>query len=343
MTPRSEVSAGPDARRVLGGASNRLQRLADEGAASDSSGDLVSLGQAKAWQGEITSVKRTSQVVHLYNELRKLMPERMERAYPANALDEDSSDSSSVEAGEAPYQEGDVRVMGLLADLANELDAFKPSDMPEVAEFMESAEARLGSVTHQPAAAIHNAPTFPKARWHSLRNSGSAWRQLSDLTQQQQRWARQPVRQRMEDATHTEQALDLVRGQVDALAGRAAAREQRWVAAGVPWDRDTVKRARFASLHLAQAFMSGVLSEVTALEREATLQHDACLQHLADAVRVTFKAHQLAGGLHAEGVELFDQIKRLARYYVRVRDPTWLRTTTQLVGGAGSSGDQTTR
>lgn len=62
MTPRSEVSAGPDARRVLGGASNRLQRLADEGAASDSSGDLVSLGQAKAWQGEITSVKRTSQV-----------------------------------------------------------------------------------------------------------------------------------------------------------------------------------------------------------------------------------------------------------------------------------------
>lgn len=65
------------------------------------------------------------------------------------------------------------------------------------------------------------------------------------------------VRQRMEDATHTEQALDLVRGQVDALAGRAAAREQRWVAAGVPWDRDTVKRARFASLHLAQAFMSG--------------------------------------------------------------------------------------
>lgn len=52
--------------------------------------------------------------------------------------------------------------MGLLADLANELDAFKPSDMPEVAEFMESAEARLGSVTHQPAAAIHNAPTFPK-------------------------------------------------------------------------------------------------------------------------------------------------------------------------------------
>ena len=33
----------------------------------------------------------------------------------------------------------------------------------------------------------------------------------------------------------------------------------------------------------------------------------------------------------------------MARYYVRVLDPTWLRTTTQLVGGAGSSGDQTTR
>ena len=49
------------------------------------------------------------------------------------------------------------------------------------------------------------------------------------------------------------------------------------------------------------------------LERAATLQHEACLQQLADAVRVTFKAHQLAGGLHSDGMELFDQIKRLTR------------------------------
>ena len=65
---------------------------------------------------------------------------------------------------------------------------------------------------------------------------------------------------------------------------------------------------------LATLAMCRVLSEVTALEREATLQHEACLQHLSDAVRVTFKAHQLAGGLHPEGVELFDQVKRLTRY-----------------------------
>lgn len=45
------------------------------------------------------------QVVHLYNELRKLMPERMERAYPANALDEDSSDSSSVEVSSSETQQ----------------------------------------------------------------------------------------------------------------------------------------------------------------------------------------------------------------------------------------------
>ena len=59
--------------------------------------------------------------------------------------------------------------------------------------------------------------------------------------------------------------------------------------------------------------MLRVLGEVTALERASTSQHEACLLQLADAVRVTFKAHQLAGGLHSEGLELFDQIKRLTR------------------------------
>ena len=56
-----------------------------------------------------------------------------------------------------------------------------------------------------------------------------------------------------------------------------------------------------------------MLAEVTALERASTLQHEACLHHLADAVRVVFKAHQVAGGLHPEGLELFDRIKRLTR------------------------------
>ena len=60
-----------------------------------------------------------------------------------------------------------------------------------------------------------------------------------------------------EEASRTEQALDIVRSKIDTLGSRAAAREQRWVSAGVPWDKDVVKRARFASLHLAQAFMSG--------------------------------------------------------------------------------------
>ena len=55
----------------------------------------------------------------------------------------------------------------------------------------------------------------------------------------------------------TEQALDLVRSKIETLASKATAREQRGLTAGVPWDKDAVKRARFASLHLAQVFISG--------------------------------------------------------------------------------------
>ena len=60
-----------------------------------------------------------------------------------------------------------------------------------------------------------------------------------------------------EEAAHIEHTLDVARSKIDALAGRAAAREQRWTSTGVPWDRDALKRARFASLHPAQVFMSG--------------------------------------------------------------------------------------
>ena len=51
--------------------------------------------------------------------------------------------------------------MGLIADLGTELEAFRPGDMAEVVEFTESAEARLGSLTTQPAAALQQAPAFP--------------------------------------------------------------------------------------------------------------------------------------------------------------------------------------
>ena len=63
-----------------------------------------------------------------------------------------------------------------------------------------------------------------------------------------------------EEATRTEQTLDMARSKVETLAGKVAAREQRWVGAGVPWERDAVKRARFAALHLAQSFMAGYAS-----------------------------------------------------------------------------------
>ena len=53
---------------------------------------------------------------------------------------------------------------------------------------------------------------------------------------------------------------------------------------------------------------------MSALERQTTMQQQACLLQVADAVRVTYKAHQLAGGLHPEGLELFNEITHMARY-----------------------------
>ena len=70
-----------------------------------------------------------------------------------------------------------------------------------------------------------------------------------------------------EEATRIEQALDEARSRVEALASRAAAQEARWLQAGAPWDRDVVRRARFAALHLGHVFMAGC---------EAVLRGHAC-------------------------------------------------------------------
>ena len=54
-----------------------------------------------------------------------------------------------------------------------------------------------------------------------------------------------------------------------------------------------------------------VLFEVASLEREAGLQHEACLRHLAAAVRVSHKVHAFAGGFEPEQSQLFDKVQPL--------------------------------
>ena len=88
-------------------------------------------------------------------------------------------------------------------------------------------------VSHVPLAGVAHHPTL--SCWHGWVQAGS----------------------HAEEATRTEEALDIVRSKIETLSSQVTAREQRWVNAGVPWDSNAVKRARFASLHLAQTFMSG--------------------------------------------------------------------------------------
>lgn len=52
-----------------------------------------------------------------------------------------------------------------------------------------------------------------------------------------------------------------------------------------------------------------MLFEVASLEREATLQHEACLRHLATSVRSSYKIHAFAGGFEQEQTELFDKVE----------------------------------
>ena len=65
------------------------------------------------------------------------------------------------------------------------------------------------------------------------------------------------------------------------------------------------------------------------LERSQVLKADACINDLADAIRIAYKVHQFVGGFHGDAIELFEKVRRLAQYYVRSRDPMWLKDTTK--------------
>ncbi len=61
-----------------------------------------------------------------------------------------------------------------------------------------------------------------------------------------------------------------------------------------------------------------MLIEVAALERSGEAHHERCLQHLASAARFAKKTQDFAGGLDADCIDLFDKVRRMAKYYLRV-------------------------
>ena len=60
---------------------------------------------------------------------------------------------------------------------------------------------------------------------------------------------------------------------------------------------------------------------------------DVRVASFADAARVAHKAHRLAGGLDAQSSELFDKVRSLARYYMRVLDPALVKSRALLLEG----------
>lgn len=61
-----------------------------------------------------------------------------------------------------------------------------------------------------------------------------------------------------------------------------------------------------------------VLIEVGQLERSGEPQHERCLGLLASAARFARKTHDFAGGLDSDCCDLFDKVRRMAKYYLRV-------------------------
>ena len=211
--------------------------------------------------------------------------------------------------------------------------------------------------------ATQGAAAWPSAKWEAMTSSADLHAELCELEKRQRRWVMQRGRA-ADEGRRVETFLDGVRARLAALEKRyfapveATAAEKKkkkeeeatavsaaaaaaaspavsvaqgtWLPLGVPTDPSALLRAKAASLHVASLYMSRVLFEVANLERAAGVAHARCLAHVADAARVAHKAHSLAGGLDAQSSELFDKVKSLARYYMRVLDPALVKSRALL-------------
>lgn len=61
-----------------------------------------------------------------------------------------------------------------------------------------------------------------------------------------------------------------------------------------------------------------MLIEVGQLERSGEPQHERCLGLLAAAARFARKTHDFAGGLDSDCCDMFEKVRRMAKYYLRV-------------------------
>ncbi|KAK9827595.1 hypothetical protein WJX81_002104 [Elliptochloris bilobata] len=280
--------------------------------------------------------KRNPQVVSLFTELRELLPAIvMDLDFaeaPAAPTPRADRDAISITPQELEVAKAHAnRHRKLVQALAAETAALQPASAGELLEFVRDADTRLAVVVADEAAVIAQFPSFPKARFDAMREAAAVYGELMELARREKQWLLQRGTCK-EEAARLEVFLDAVRARVAAHAAKQDALQRKCAAHGLPWEPRLFSAVTSNAMHLATLYMSRILFEVASLERSSVIQHEPCLRLLAGATRVAHKVHQFAGGFTPECSDLFDKVRRLSRYYLRLVDPAWLREGTNMHG-----------
>ncbi|DBA80930.1 TPA: hypothetical protein ACH3X2_007151 [Trebouxia sp. C0005] len=221
------------------------------------------------------AVRRAPQVVHLYQELRKMMGDdfmvrdmnsqdsresmlRGTQPYQAlTAADEQArqrrlaEDYNAVQAAQADAE----KHARLLTKLSAQISSAKLRSMEEVIPFVEDAQQQLSVLRADEGLTLSQFEAWPKQRLDVLREAAGQFRELSYLQVKYQKWMLQQGTC-LEEAARIEEFFDTARARVEWLSSRQEITERRFTNHGVPWDRSVFKTTRHASLHLAVIYMS---------------------------------------------------------------------------------------
>ncbi|EIE21988.1 hypothetical protein COCSUDRAFT_53920 [Coccomyxa subellipsoidea C-169] len=325
-TPREDAGGsapGSVGKRVRDRASSRLRRHMP-GKGGGALADAATPAER---------IKPNPQVESLFSELSKAIPCGFMTQDFSNAAEASTDKSVHSAANLSPEQlelvKSDAeRHASLITSLSKAISDFTAPDMTTLVEYVRDTSARLGVIMANEAAVLEQFPTWPQGKWDSLCEAGEAYSELSQYARKEKQWLLQRGTCD-EEVQKIEAFVDRVRSRTQLLEAKQGASEAHWQLQGIPWDGSVYRAVRVNSLHLATLYMSRVLFEVASLEKEAALPHQACLRHLAASIRVCHKIHDLAGGFEQGQSELFDKVRRLAKYYLRVMDASWFSETDQ--------------
>ncbi|GMH36097.1 hypothetical protein BSKO_03965 [Bryopsis sp. KO-2023] len=212
-------------------------------------------------------------------------------------LESRSSRKKMIQEDAVTFREG-------LANLAKEIEEAKPKNMPQLVEFVQSADAYLDKLVDEHE--VLKLVPWPD-RFGLMREATKLFSDLMAIKAKLGTW-RTSARSVEEELEAMEKFTRATVERMDLLQQKETTVAEKFTKAGLPWKVGVWKEVRSAALHLLAQYTTLVLQ---AANRDLSSSRSARI--LKGSIAFTYLVHAFVGGLCPRCTELFSTLVEVAQ------------------------------